>query len=168
MVTRYKFIRQELQVKANLVTALQAFNPSNQSSTGNTNQWSNLNHAIANLANFGITAKAEDFVMLLPQHDLTSALEIMAEVKQLTNRLLFAYKRFGDNVPKLIDVDFVQGIDSRDDGLDVALMSMDLSTEKCMEYLQEPLSFIQERTALAGKKQRLEAAQLKLERYYRG
>ncbi|KIO31586.1 hypothetical protein M407DRAFT_19334 [Tulasnella calospora MUT 4182] len=165
MLTRYKIIHQELQGKANLVTALRAYNPSNQSSTGNTNQWSYLNNAIANLANFGITAKAEDFVMLLPQHDLTAALDIMAEVRAYFQ---VAYKRFGDNVPKLIDADFVQGIDSSDDGLDVALMSMDLSTEKCMEYLQEPRSVIQERTALAGKKQRLEAAQLKLERYYRG
>lgn len=83
---------------------------------------------------------------------------------------LVAYKRFGDNVPKQIDADFVRGIDGSDgsDGLDVALMSMDLSTEKCMEYLQEPATVIRERTTLAGKKQRLEAAQLKLERYYRG
>ncbi|KAG8918974.1 hypothetical protein FRC01_001552 [Tulasnella sp. 417] len=165
MLTRYKIIHQELQGKANLVTALRDYNPSNQSSTGNTNQWSYLNNAIANLANFGITAKAEDFVMLLPQHDLTSALDIMAEVRAYFQ---VAYKRFGDSVPKLIDADFVRGIDSSDDGLDVALMSMDLSTEKCMEYLQEPRSVILERTNLAGKKQRLEAAQLKLERYYRG
>ncbi|KAG8910189.1 hypothetical protein FRC01_006475 [Tulasnella sp. 417] len=89
----------------------------------------------------------------------------MAEVRAYFQ---VAYKRFGDSVPKLIDADFVRGIDSSDDGLDVALMSMDLSTEKCMEYLQEPRSVILERTALAGKKQRLEAAQLKLERYYRG
>lgn len=79
-----------------------------------------------------------------------------------------AYKRFGDNVPKLIDADFIRAIDSSDDGLDVALMSMDLSTEKCLEYLQEPRTIILERTKLAGKKQRLEAAQSKLERYYRG
>ncbi|KAG8948032.1 hypothetical protein FRC04_010074 [Tulasnella sp. 424] len=165
MLTRYKIIHQELQGKTNLVTALRAYNPSNQSSTGNSSQWSYLNNAIANLANFGISVKAEDFIMLLPQHDLTSALEIMAEVRAYFQ---VAYKRFGDNVPKLIDADFVQGIDSSDDGLDVALMSMDLTTEKCMEYLQEPRSVIRERTGLAGKKNRLEAAQLKLEKYYRG
>lgn len=78
-----------------------------------------------------------------------------------------AYKRFGDNVPKVIDADFIRAIERVDDGLDVALMSMDLSTEKCMEYLQEPRAVIMERTKLAGKKQRLEAAQSKLEQYYR-
>ncbi|KAG8891592.1 hypothetical protein FRC01_009629 [Tulasnella sp. 417] len=89
----------------------------------------------------------------------------MAEVRAYFQ---VAYKRFGDNVPKLIDADFIRAIDSSDDGLDVALMTMDLSTEKCMEYLQEPRSIISERTKLAGKKQRLESAQSKLERYYRG
>ncbi|KAG8984097.1 hypothetical protein FRB90_005572 [Tulasnella sp. 427] len=89
----------------------------------------------------------------------------MAEVRAYFQ---VAYKRFGDNIPKVIDADFVRAIDSSDDGLDVALMSMDLSTEKCMEYLQEPRVVIQERSKLAGKKQRLEAAQLKLDRYYRG
>ncbi|KAG9043510.1 hypothetical protein FS837_009470 [Tulasnella sp. UAMH 9824] len=100
-------------------------------------------------------------------HDMTPALDIMAEVRAYFQ---VAYKRFGDTVPKQIDADFVRGIDGSDgsDGLDVALMSMDLSTEKCMEYLQEPATVIRERTSLAGKKQRLEAAQLKLERYYRG
>ncbi|KAG8974096.1 hypothetical protein FRC05_007844 [Tulasnella sp. 425] len=165
ILTRYKLIHHELQGKANLVTALQAYSPNNSSSTGNSNQWTYLTNAISNLANFGITINAEDFVMLLPQHDLTPALDIMAEVRAYFQ---VAYKRFGDNVPKLIDADFVRAIDSSDDGLDVALMSMDLSTEKCLEYLQEPRSVIHERTKLGGKKQRLEAAQLQLERYFRG
>ncbi|KAG9043508.1 hypothetical protein FS837_009468 [Tulasnella sp. UAMH 9824] len=169
MLTRYKIIHQELQGKANLVTALQAYNPNNNSSTGNTSQWNYLTNAISNLSNFGIHIKAEDFVMLLPQHDLTPALDMMAEVRAyFQGKLHVAYKRFGDNVPKLIDADFIRAIDSSDDGLDVALMSMDLSTEKCLEYLQEPRTIILERTKLAGKKQRLEAAQSKLERYYRG
>lgn len=81
MLTRYKIIHQELQGKANLVTALRAFNPSNSSSTGNSSQWTYLNNAISNLSSFGIQIKAEDFVMLLPQHDLTPALDIMAEVR---------------------------------------------------------------------------------------
>ncbi|KIO31584.1 hypothetical protein M407DRAFT_67645 [Tulasnella calospora MUT 4182] len=169
LLTRYKIIHQELQGKTNLVTALKAYNPNNSSSTGNSSQWTYLNNAISNLSSFGIQIKAEDFVMLLPQHDLTPALDIMAEVRAyFQGELYLAYKRFGDNVPKLIDADFIRAIDSSDDGLDVALMSMDLSTEKCLEYLQEPRSIISERTKLAGKKQRLEAAQSKLERYYRG
>ncbi|KAG8948033.1 hypothetical protein FRC04_010075 [Tulasnella sp. 424] len=167
MLTRYKVIHQELEGRTNLVTALRAYNASNTNSTGNATQWNYLTNAISNLTYFGITVKAEDFITLLPQHDVTTALDIMAEVRAYFQ---VAYKRFGDNVPKQIDADFVRGIDGSDDsdGLDVALMSMDLSTEKCMEYLQEPASVIRERTALSGKKQRLEAAQLKLERYYRG
>lgn len=90
MLTRYKIIHQELQGKANLVTALSSYNPNNNNSTGNYHQWNYLNDAISNLANFGITVKAEDFVMLLPQHDLTPALDIMAEVR--------AY--FQGNLPK--------------------------------------------------------------------
>ncbi|KAG9043509.1 hypothetical protein FS837_009469 [Tulasnella sp. UAMH 9824] len=164
MLTRYKIIHQELQGKANLVTALRSYNPNNNNSTGDYHQWNYLNNAISNLANFGITIKAEDFVMLLPQQDLTPALDIMAEVRAYFQ---VAYKRFGDNVPKVIDADFIRAIDRVDDGLDVALMSMDLSTEKCMEYLQEPRTVVMERTKLAGKKQRLEAAQSKLEQYYR-
>ncbi|KAG8948034.1 hypothetical protein FRC04_010076 [Tulasnella sp. 424] len=167
ILTRYKGIHQELEGSSNLVTALKTYNPGNSSSTGDYNQWSYLNQAITYLQNFGMTVKAEDFITLLPQHDMTPALEIMAEVRAYFQ---VAYKRFGDNVPKQIDADFVRGIDGSDDssGLDVALMSMDLSTEKCMEYLQEPSTVIRERTALAGKKQRLEAAQVKLEKYYRG
>ncbi|KIO31590.1 hypothetical protein M407DRAFT_218712 [Tulasnella calospora MUT 4182] len=167
MLTRYKAIHQELEGKSNLVTALRAYNAGNQSSTGNTTQWSYLTNAITNLTYFGLTVKAEDLIMLLPKHDMNPALDIMAEVRAYFQ---VAYKRFGDNVPKQIDADFVRGIDGSDgsDGLDVALMSMDLSTEKCMEYLSEPASVIRERTTLAGKKHRLEAAQLKLERYYRG
>ncbi|KAG8913277.1 hypothetical protein FRC01_004629 [Tulasnella sp. 417] len=171
MLTRYKIIHQELQGKANLVTALRSYCPKNNNSTGNYHQWNYLNDAIANLANFGITVKAEDFVMLLPQHDLTPALDIMAERLGLMPRVFgisVAYKRFGDNVPKAIDANFIRAIDRIDDGLDVALMSMDLSAEKCMEYLQEPRTVIMERTKLAGKKERLEAAQSQLEQYYRG
>ncbi|KAG8918972.1 hypothetical protein FRC01_001550 [Tulasnella sp. 417] len=166
MLTRYKIIHQEREGKSALVTALKGYNPGNVHSINNT-QWSYINQAINNLQNFGMTVKAEEFIALLPQHDMTPALDIMAEVRAYFQ---VAYKRFGDNVPKQIDADFVRGIDGSDgsDGLDVALMSMDLSTEKCMEYLQEPASVIRERTSLAGKKQRLEAAQLKLERYYRG
>ncbi|KIO31592.1 hypothetical protein M407DRAFT_19341 [Tulasnella calospora MUT 4182] len=168
MLTRYKIIHQELEGKSTLVTGLKGYDPNNSYSVNNNHsQWTYLNQAIAYLQNFGMTVKAEDFIALLPQHDMNPALDIMAEVRAYFQ---VAYKRFGDNVPKQIDADFVRGIDGSDgsDGLDVALMSMDLSTEKCMEYLQEPASVIRERTTLAGKKQRLEAAQLKLERYYRG
>ncbi|KAG9043513.1 hypothetical protein FS837_009473, partial [Tulasnella sp. UAMH 9824] len=160
MLTRYKCIYQELEGKSNLVTALKAYDPNNSYSINNNHsQWTYLNQAISNLQYFGITVKAEEFIALLPQHDMTPALDIMAEVRAYFQ---VAYKRFGDNVPKQIDADFVRGIDGSNgsDGLDVALMSMDLSTEKCMEYLQEPATVIRERTTLAGKKQRLEAAQL--------
>lgn len=81
MLIRYKSIHQELEGKTNLVTALRAYNPNNQSSTGNTSQWSYLNQAITNLGYFGITVKAEDLITLLPQHDMTPALDIMAEVR---------------------------------------------------------------------------------------
>lgn len=147
------------------------------------NQWNYLNQAITALQNFGIgSVKAEDFAKLLPEDDLSPALEIMAEVRayfqgshiflhvftQPTVLISFAvelvaYKRFGDNVPKQIDADFVRGIDS---GLDVALMTMDLSKAKCMEYLQEPVAIVKEREDLTGKKERLEAAQQKLSRFY--
>lgn len=80
-----------------------------------------------------------------------------------------AYKRFGDNVPKVIDAEFVRAIDCSDDGLDVALItSMDLSTAKCIEYLQEPRPIILERSKLTSRKQRLEKAKSELERHYRG
>ncbi|KAG8987402.1 hypothetical protein FRB90_003368 [Tulasnella sp. 427] len=164
MLNRYKSIYQELEGKTNLVTALRGYNPSNQYSI-NTNQWSYLNQAIANLQAFGITVSAEDLITLLPQHDTSQALDIMAEVRAYFQ---VGYKRFGDNVPKQIDADFVRGIDSSEDGLDVALMSMDLSTEKCLEYLQEPVTVIRERSDLTSKKKRLQSAQSKLDRYYRG
>ncbi|KIO31589.1 hypothetical protein M407DRAFT_19338 [Tulasnella calospora MUT 4182] len=168
LLTRYKIIHQELEGKSTLVAGLKAYDPNNSSSVNNNHtQWTYLNQAITNLQYFGMTVKTEDFIALLPQHDMTPALEIMAEVRAYFE---VAYKRFGDNVPKQIDADFVRGIDGSNgsDGLDVALMSMDLSTEKCVEYLQEPATVIRERTSLAGKKQRLEAAQLRLERCYRG
>ncbi|KAG8984096.1 hypothetical protein FRB90_005571, partial [Tulasnella sp. 427] len=151
MLNRYKSIYQELEGKTNLVTALRGYNPSNKWSI-DTNQWSYLNQAIANLQAFGITVSAEDLIILLPQHDTSQALDIMAEVRAYFQ---VGYKRFGDNVPKQIDADFVRGIDSSEDGLDVALMSMDLSTEKCLDYLQEPVTVIRERSDLTSKKKRL-------------
>ncbi|KAG8891273.1 hypothetical protein FRC01_014793, partial [Tulasnella sp. 417] len=81
MLTRYKAIHQELEGKSNLVTALRAYSPNNQSSTGNTSQWSYLTQAITQLSYFGITVKAEDFITLLPKHDMNPALDIMAEVR---------------------------------------------------------------------------------------
>lgn len=57
----------------------------------------------------------------------------------------------------------MRGIDT---GLDVALMTMDLSTDKCMEYLQEPAAVVTERRELTGKQERLQAAEKKLSRFY--
>ncbi|KIO31593.1 hypothetical protein M407DRAFT_67741 [Tulasnella calospora MUT 4182] len=160
MLQRYKLIHQQSLSKSHLITAMRAHNPS-EARGMDENQWNYLNQAITALQNFGISpVKAEDFAKLLPEDDLSPALEIMAEVRAYFQ---VAYKRFGDNVPKQIDADFVRGIDT---GLDVALMTMDLSKDKCMEYLQEPVAVVTERRELTGKQERLEAAQQKLSRFY--
>ncbi|KAG9036512.1 hypothetical protein FS837_001657 [Tulasnella sp. UAMH 9824] len=160
MLQRYKLIHQQSLGKSHLITAMRAHNPS-ESRGMDENQWNYLNQAITALQNFGVgSVKAEDFAKLLPEDDLSPALEIMAEVRAYFQ---VAYKRFGDNVPKQIDADFVRGIDS---GLDLALMTMDLGTDKCLEYLQEPVAVVTERRDLTGKKERLEAAQQKLSRFY--
>jgi hypothetical protein len=70
-----------------------------------------------------------------------------------------AYKRFGDNIPKQIDTDFVRGLDN---GLDLALRYMDISTERCLQWLQESPAIVQRRNELRGKKKRLENAKEKL------
>ena len=76
---------------------------------------------------------------------------------------IVAYKRFGDNVPKQIDTDFVRRID---DGVDIALMSLDLSREQCKQWLMEPAEVIQRRNELLAKKLRLGVARDKLSTYY--
>jgi hypothetical protein len=70
-----------------------------------------------------------------------------------------AYKRFGDNIPKQIDTDFVRGLDN---GLDLALRYMDISTERCLQWLQESPVVVHRRSELRGKKKRLENAKEKL------
>ncbi|KAG9012240.1 hypothetical protein FRB90_006763 [Tulasnella sp. 427] len=160
MLQRYKLIHQQSLSKSHLITAMRAHNPAAVGAMDQ-NQWDQLNQAINALQSFGISSvKAEDFAKLLPEDDLSPALEIMAEVRAYFQ---VAYKRFGDNVPKQVDADFVRGIDT---GLDVALMTMDLSKNKCMEYLQEPKAVVTERRELTGKKARLEAAEQKLTRFY--
>lgn len=75
-------IYQELEGKSNLVTALTAYDPNNSYSVNNNHtQWNHLNQAISHLQHFGMNVKAEDLIALLPQHDMTPALEIMAEVR---------------------------------------------------------------------------------------
>ena len=66
-------------------------------------------------------------------------------------------------MPKQIDTDFIRQID---DGLDIALMSLDLSKEQCLKWLMEPAEIIQRRKELTGKKRRLGAAMDKLASYY--
>jgi len=121
----------------------------------------NIDTALAALAKIGINGLvAADFAKLMSDDDMTPALEIMAEVRAYFQ---VAYKRFGDNVPKQIDTDFVRKID---DGLDIALMSMDLSRDQCMEWLQEPAETVKKRKDLNGKKRRLGSARDKLALYY--
>ncbi|KAG8919403.1 hypothetical protein FRC01_001302 [Tulasnella sp. 417] len=160
MLQRYKLIHQQSLGRSHLITAMRAYKPTEWSGMDE-QQWEYLSVAINALQDFGIIAiKAEDFSKLLPEDDLTPALEIMAEVRAYFQ---VAYKRFGDDVPKQIDADFVRGIDA---GLDIALMTMDLSKDKCVEYLQEPATIVTERRELSGKKERLQAAQQKLSRFY--
>lgn len=102
-----------------------------------------------------------EHISKVPRHPFQSLGDELLLTRLFTE--IVAYKRFGDNVPKQIDADFVRGIDA---GLDIALMTMDLSKDKCIEYLQEPATIVTERKELTGKKERLQAAQQKLSRFY--
>ncbi|KAG8994202.1 hypothetical protein FRB90_000510, partial [Tulasnella sp. 427] len=126
VLARYEAVHQELEGKSDLVAALCAYRPEDSYSTGDRSQWKHLEEAISSLERFGIAVKAEDLIGLLPKHDLSPALDIMAEVRAYFQ---VAYKRFSDNIPKQIDTDLVQRLDEVEDGLDVALLSIDLSAE---------------------------------------
>jgi len=152
LLGRYKAIYRQSRGQQGVVTALQKY------ATGvRDNQWTNINQVLAYLPNIGITGLvAEDLAKLLPEDGMGPALDIMAEVRAYFQ---VAYKRFSDNIPKQIDMDFVRGTD-RD--LDLALRAMDLSEKKCLEWLEEDWSVTQKRGGLLGKKRRLELAKEKL------
>lgn len=135
-----------------------------------------INAALSALSSIGIEGICPaDFINLLPSDDMGPALDIMAEVRAYfqgtflvlpiacfrssNNVGTVAYKRFGDNVPNQIDADFVRKID---DGLDMALRSLDLSTEQCLEWLKEPAEVVKKREDLRSKKRRLASARDKL------
>lgn len=74
--------------------------------------------------------------------------------------LQVAYKRFSDNVPMQIDTHFVRGLD-RD--LDLAILSMEITEAKCIEWLQEDPKDVLKRNDLLGKRRRLESAKAQLD-----
>ncbi|KAG8901001.1 hypothetical protein FRB99_005637 [Tulasnella sp. 403] len=114
------------------------------------------NEAITALAKLGIHGiNPHDLAQLIHVQDMQTALDIMAEVRAYFQ---VAYKRFGDNVPKQIDVDFLDGFER---GLDVALFekfSMGIMDEQCSEWLQEPPELMRRRQELGDMKEALENA----------
>ncbi|KAG8958379.1 hypothetical protein FRC03_009190 [Tulasnella sp. 419] len=121
------------------------------------NFWVNVNTILNCLDRIGISGcKAEDLTLLLPKDSMDPALEIMAEARAYFQ---VAFKRFTDTVPQQIDAEFLRGFDS---SLDIALMYMDLSTETCLEFLQESPETVRRREELYARKRRLERAREKL------
>jgi len=150
LLGRYKAIYRQSRGQQGVVTLLRAYNPPH-------NNNSHVANALSYLANLGISGiVAEDLAKLLPDDEMAPALEIMAEVRAYFQ---VAFKRFGDNIPKQIDMDFVRGTDQ---DLDLALRAIDLSEEQCMEWLQESRNIVEKRNELLAKKRRLESAQQKL------
>ncbi|KAG8898577.1 hypothetical protein FRB99_007343 [Tulasnella sp. 403] len=120
-------------------------------------KWEYINNVITNLSHLGIRGVvAEDLAKMFKKEDMEPALEIMAEVRAYFQ---VAFKRFTDNVPKQIDTHFVRAIDT---DLDLALRYLDLSEAQCREWLREPDAIVEKRNDLIGRRNRLEAAQLKL------
>ena len=70
-----------------------------------------------------------------------------------------AYKRFGDNIPKLVDAKFIRGMGI---ALDERLRGVDKNEAQCREWLAEPVAIVRKREELLGKKARLEAARKQL------
>ncbi|KAG8958380.1 hypothetical protein FRC03_009191 [Tulasnella sp. 419] len=120
--------------------------------------WRNVNQILTSLRAIGIQSRnASDLTLLLPKDEMDPAIDIMAEARAYFQ---VAYKRFADTVPQQIDSSFLRGFDS---SLDIALMYMDLSTETCLEYLQEAPDTVRRRDELQAKKRRLERAREKLQ-----
>jgi len=126
-------------------------------SNGSRTQQQLISDAMAALAKLGLHGfNAEDMIKVLPEEKMDPALEIMAEVRAYFQ---VAYKRFGDNIPKQIDNDFIRGFEK---DLHMTLMGMEITVETCRKWLQESPANTKRREELLGKKARFESAREKL------
>ncbi|KAG8898578.1 hypothetical protein FRB99_007344 [Tulasnella sp. 403] len=161
LLQRYRLIHRRSLGQGDLFTALKTYDPA-ASLYGIDDRWDCINNVITNLSRLGIhNVVAEDLAKMFRKEDMEPALEIMAEVRAYFQ---VAYKRFTDNVPKQIDTHFVRAIDT---DLDLALRYIDLSEAQCREWLREPDAIVEKRNDLIGRRNRLEAAQVKLADFFR-
>jgi hypothetical protein len=83
LLARYKSIHNQALGQSNIAGTLQSHNPQSWANTGlNQYQWQYINNVITNLTSLGIHGVvAADLVKLLPDNDMSPALDIMAEVR---------------------------------------------------------------------------------------